>query len=379
LFLDVNSLLYKKPSSKKTKTRSMVEGLGAAPERRDRAFEEAHDGDGSEYDCTEATTQCDEFSAASAGLSASLSELSVHEVDDEEVDSVDLEERKDGRSRTLEHRYSSDSASDDDDDDSEVFPPSPQPIVSSEFLPSAGTSLRGRSSLRRSSINSDIFAHISMKRGCWKVLPVPDVPSIRSRSLSALGDEPNAPTAAATATAWGRRRTVSFGDVHMRSYDQTLGDNPSVSYGPPISLDWKFLELPSLSLEQYEATKKPPRKPRDMVLNYYNRKHLLAWKFGFSEAEIKQASRDADRCKRERAVTRALLPTRKLEDLFESAKRKAARRVVGNPASSSSSSSSRTSPRKQPRGLSPVPDSTRVLSVSIDHLERSDDALSIDC
>jgi hypothetical protein len=114
-----------------------------------------------------------------------------------------------------------------------------------------------------------------------------------------------------------------------------------------------------------------------MILNYYNRKHLLAWKFGFSEAEIKQASRDANRCKRERAVTRALLPTSKLEDLFESAKRKAARRVLSNP--DPPSPSSWTFQMKPLPSLSPFPDSERLQPVSIDGMERSCNALSIDC
>ena len=31
---------------------------------------------------------------------------------------------------------------------------------------------------------------------------------------------------------------LQFGSVNIREYEMTLGDNPSVTYGPPVTLDW---------------------------------------------------------------------------------------------------------------------------------------------
>jgi hypothetical protein len=321
LFVDADSLLYNKP-----KTMSAENG-----------------DDEDEEDCTEATTQFGDESSLLSGATLSdrltepLSGLDLADGAPEEggapaehrEDALDVE-----HSGTVSPIPSCES-SDDDDDDSEVFPPCPLAPQQQqhESLPEPARAPR-RTSLRWASLSAENL-HINPKRGCWKVLPAPDIATIKtSRSLPCLA---SAETEAPELEPHRRKeRAVSFGEVHMRSYEQTLGDNPSVSYGPPISLDWRFLELPSLSLEQFEATKKAPRKPREMVLNYYNRKHLLSWKFGFSEDELKRATRDADRCKRERAMTRALLAASKLEDMFESARRKAVRRV-----SSSSSSSNR--------------------------------------
>jgi hypothetical protein len=321
LFVDADSLLYK------LKTMSA---------------EEDGDGGEDEEDCTEATTQFgDELSLLSGGtlsdrLAEPLSGLDLADGAPQEG-GAPAEHRGDAldeeHSGTVSPIPSCESS--DDDDDSEVFPPCPlAPQQQQQRQDSSTEPSRAprRTSLRRSSLSAENL-HINPKRGCWKVLPAPDIATIKtSRSLSCLA---SAETEAPELEPHRRKkRAVSFGEVHMRSYEQTLGDNPSVSYGPPISLDWRFLELPSLSLEQFEATKKAPRKPREMVLNYYNRKHLLSWKFGFSEDELKRATRDADRCKRERAMTRALLAASKLEDMFESARRKAVRRV-------SSSSSNR--------------------------------------
>jgi hypothetical protein len=95
-------------------------------------------------------------------------------------------------------------------------------------------------------------------------LPPPNLEEIRRNS------------AVTTTTTTDRPRlsrqhhhSVAFSSVVIREYDQTIGDNPSVSYGPPISLDWEYTQLQTVTLEHYEAHRPPRRSMRQMCMNYY--------------------------------------------------------------------------------------------------------------
>jgi len=162
---------------------------------------------------------------------------------------------------------------------------------------------------------------ISLKGKPFKHLPPPNLEEIRRNS-------------AITTTATDRPRlsrqhhSVGFSSVVIREYDQTIGDNPSVSYGPPISLDWEYTQLQTVTLEHYEAHRPPRRSMRQMCMNYYTRRNILTFKCGYKEEEVKAASKEADKAKRGRAVTKYLLPYSKVEDFVTSAGRKAKRVVV---------------------------------------------------
>eukprot|EP00527_Entomoneis_sp_CCMP2396_P004915 CAMPEP_0198142398 /NCGR_PEP_ID=MMETSP1443-20131203/5193_1 /TAXON_ID=186043 /ORGANISM="Entomoneis sp., Strain CCMP2396" /LENGTH=267 /DNA_ID=CAMNT_0043805391 /DNA_START=81 /DNA_END=884 /DNA_ORIENTATION=+ len=158
--------------------------------------------------------------------------------------------------------------------------------------------------------------YVSEKRFSWKQLPKPDLAHIRSCSLLVTKRE---------RTAAMEKKNVKFDCIHFRNYSQTLGDNPSCSYGPPISLDWKYEEGGQIGLEEYEATRGARRKLRQMLLNYYHRKNILQWKVGFTEEELKDAQKQAENIKRQRSLTRAMLPACKVEEVMQSMCRKAKR------------------------------------------------------
>ena len=121
-------------------------------------------------------------------------------------------------------------------------------------------------------------------------------------------------------------KSVCFGEVKVRSYAQTLGDNPSVCYGPPISLDWDYEEHDSIDIDKFEADRVFARRThRQLAISYYRRKAILSRGYGFSEEELVKAHKSASMSKIKRSITNTLLPMMHVEAVFESAGRKAKR------------------------------------------------------
>lgn len=126
-----------------------------------------------------------------------------------------------------------------------------------------------------------------------------------------------------------KSKKVCFDSVEIRSYAQTLGDNPSVCYGPPISLDWDYEDNDAIAIDDYEAERIFARRPlRQLTVSYYRRKAILMRDYGFTEEELVRAKKDADKTKIKRAITNTLLPIMQVEAAFESAGRKAKRMIV---------------------------------------------------
>jgi len=127
---------------------------------------------------------------------------------------------------------------------------------------------------------------------------------------------------------------VRFGNVEIRNYGMTMGDNPSVSIGTPVGLDWEFwydgddvrsppqeqrqrqqqqptssTEVKLIPVDAYEASRRGRRrrKLQHLLLSYVRRQEILL-KQGFTEQEIRQAERAASRGKLVRKVNRWLAP-----------------------------------------------------------------------
>jgi hypothetical protein len=169
---------------------------------------------------------------------------------------------------------------------------------------------------RRQSILKPPDMEIPVRNRGWKNLPKADLSQMKLSPVVATRRSCSAPQL---------KRQVSFQNVEIRCYDQCVGDNPSVSYGTPISLDWSFCTMDPLDLDVYESARGKRRNPRQMMMNYFNRRHLLTLSYGVTEAELVHAEKAATKIRNQRALTRALLPAAKVEDFFTSAARKTKR------------------------------------------------------
>lgn len=99
-------------------------------------------------------------------------------------------------------------------------------------------------------------------------------------------------------------RGVSFSCLQIREFNMTLGDHPSAVSGPPVALDWDSqAEERTVNLDEYERTRNPRRKRRQLKLSYKDRKKILEKQRGFTTDEVNQAWSEALKIRQQRKET----------------------------------------------------------------------------
>mmetsp|Transcript_49606 Transcript_49606/g.57922 ORF Transcript_49606/g.57922 Transcript_49606/m.57922 type:complete len:163 (+) Transcript_49606:129-617(+) len=93
---------------------------------------------------------------------------------------------------------------------------------------------------------------------------------------------------------------VGFANVIIREYEVALGDNPSVSQGPPLSLGWSYNEMSPVDLEKYEEMRGIRRETYQMAVPVSARVAILVKEWGFSTEEVEQTSRQCQKVKKGR-------------------------------------------------------------------------------
>lgn len=98
-----------------------------------------------------------------------------------------------------------------------------------------------------------------------------------------------------------RCRTLLWDSVQIHSHAVQLGDNPSVSSGPPVAIQWESFETTSnLSLDKYEALKPKPRIKSEMLLPKHVREERLMTEAGVSRRDIDSAVEEAQKIRKQR-------------------------------------------------------------------------------
>lgn len=152
---------------------------------------------------------------------------------------------------------------------------------------------------------------------------------IKSRPSSILKTNSGSSCATASTTSESNSCTkrVDFDVVRIRSYEQTMGDNPSVRYGPPIQLDWEYEQHDGIGIDVYESDRIFSRRHtlNQMAMSYYQRKAVLSRNYGFTDEDFKKAKKSCNNTKFKRAVTTTLLPMMPVEDVIQRLGKKAKR------------------------------------------------------
>lgn len=116
---------------------------------------------------------------------------------------------------------------------------------------------------------------------------------------------------------------VSFDQVNIREYERILGDNPSCTSGPPLSIGWKFSPSPMvISVDDYESGKGDiPRYKSQFLVPKDIREKMLKEHAGVSRREIVATVRGIQKQKSQRRKTAANLGMQNTEEKVENVRR----------------------------------------------------------
>eukprot|EP00978_Attheya_sp_CCMP212_P001447 scaffold3023_cov50-Attheya_sp.AAC.3 len=100
-------------------------------------------------------------------------------------------------------------------------------------------------------------------------------------------------------------RGVSFGSVCVQYYPMTLGDNPSVSSGPPIQLDWCHSEESRTQLDEYELGRHRSFYRETLPTRMsVNKRMDIGIRAGYTWREVVKHSKEVKQFKREKLERR---------------------------------------------------------------------------
>jgi len=117
-----------------------------------------------------------------------------------------------------------------------------------------------------------------------------------------------------------KKERINFKNIEIREYARTVGDNPSCSSGPPISISWEYLPSKVLPLEVYEETRPQRRSNIEMILPRDLRQRILRKEWDVTQTQIAAAVRNNIKVKNQRRTTvQNLGKSTKMEEAMENA------------------------------------------------------------
>lgn len=88
------------------------------------------------------------------------------------------------------------------------------------------------------------------------------------------------------------RKKVTFDAIEIREHDMVLGDNPSCSRGPPVSMKWEHKAEFRMSLDEFEVGREGQRRNhQQLVLPRMDREKMLR-ENGVSRGEMDEVVKE---------------------------------------------------------------------------------------
>lgn len=117
-----------------------------------------------------------------------------------------------------------------------------------------------------------------------------------------------------------RGKKVSFSTLQIREYPICVGDNPAVTRGVPITIDWIHDSEVVCSLEEYEEVRPISRSMLELRMPNCCRVNSLR-RLGFSRLEISEGTKKANITRYRRKRTCETLALSPVQEMLERAKR----------------------------------------------------------
>ena len=100
------------------------------------------------------------------------------------------------------------------------------------------------------------------------------------------------------------KKSVSWSNVEINYHAVVLGDNPSVSTGPPVALGPELLHRDSITLLEYEESRPPRREKFQMALPRMIREDMLREE-GYGRADFRELEEEIHKVKKRRKASAA--------------------------------------------------------------------------
>lgn len=95
---------------------------------------------------------------------------------------------------------------------------------------------------------------------------------------------------------------VTFTGIELREYETIVTDNPGVSRGAAIGIGWKYTQMETVSVDDYEKYLPQRRTMKEIKLTTRERMQRLA-ESGYTQREIQQMTKQVNIAKRKRRAT----------------------------------------------------------------------------
>jgi hypothetical protein len=98
------------------------------------------------------------------------------------------------------------------------------------------------------------------------------------------------------------KKQVSFDSIEVREHAIILGDNPSVTSGPPLTIAWESHASYCVSVEEYEKARPTRRSKEQMLIPRRVREEWLRHA-GYARSHFAETEQSIQKVKRQRAAS----------------------------------------------------------------------------